>query len=161
LLPEQRAALMLRVANLMESRHDEIIDWLISESGSTHVKAEVEWQMLHAITLEAASFPHRVTGRILPVDEPGKESCVYREPLGVIGVISPWNFPNYLSQRSIGPAIALGNAVVVKPAQDTPITGGLLIAKIYEEAGLPGGGLESRGRRQQRHRRRIFIPSPP
>ena len=141
LLPAQRAAVMLRSANLIETRREEIIDWLIDESGSTHVKAEVEWQMLHAITLEAASFPHRVSGRILPIDEPGKESRVYRQPIGVIGVISPWNFPIYLSQRSIAPAIALGNAVVVKPAQDTPITGGLLLAKIFEEAGLPPGVL--------------------
>jgi acyl-CoA reductase-like NAD-dependent aldehyde dehydrogenase len=78
-----------------------------------------------------------VSGRILPIDESGKESRVYRRPLGVIGVISPWNFPIYLSQRSIRPAIAVGDAVVVKPAQDTRITGGLLIAKIFEEAGLP------------------------
>ena len=74
-----------------------------------------------------------------PLDEPGKESFAYRQPLGVIGVISPWNFPMYLSHRSIAPALALGNAVVVKPAKDTPVTGALLIAKIYEEAGLPSG----------------------
>ncbi len=53
--------------------------------------------------------------------------------------ISPWNFPLYLTQRSVGPALALGNAVVIKPAEDTPVTGALLIAKIYEEAGLPPG----------------------
>jgi acyl-CoA reductase-like NAD-dependent aldehyde dehydrogenase len=70
---------------------------------------------------------------------PGKENRVYRKPLGVVGVISPWNFPLHLSQRSIAPALALGNAVVVKPASDTPVTGGLLLAKIFEEAGLPEG----------------------
>src|SRR5260370_1117174 len=70
---------------------------------------------------------------------PGKHGGGYRQPLGVIGVISPWNFPMYLPHRSIGPALALGNAVVVKPAEDTPVTGGLLLAKIYEEAGLPPG----------------------
>jgi len=138
-LPAERAAVMLRSASIMEARHDEIVDWLIHESGSTRVKAELEWQFVHAVTLEAASFPHRMEGRILPLDEAGKESRAYRQPLGVIGVISPWNFPMYLSHRSIGPALALGNAVVVKPAEDTPVTGGLLIAKIYEEAGLPPG----------------------
>jgi aldehyde dehydrogenase (NAD+) len=97
--------------------------------------------MLQAVTLEAASFPHRVAGRVLPIDEPGTESRVYRQPIGVIGVISPWNFPMYLSHRSIGPALALGNAVVVKPSSDTPVTGGLLLAKIYEQAGLPPGVL--------------------
>jgi aldehyde dehydrogenase (NAD+) len=54
-------------------------------------------------------------------------------------VISPWNFPLYLTQRSVGPALALGNGVVLKPSSDTPVTGGLLLAKIFEEAGLPSG----------------------
>src|SRR5665213_3343902 len=138
-LPSERASVMLRSAAVMETRHEEIVGWLVQESGSTRTKAEMEWQFVHSITLEAASFPHRVEGRILPLDESGKESRAYRQPLGVIGVISPWNFPMYLSHRSIGPALALGNGVVVKPAPDTPITGGLLIAKIYEEAGLPPG----------------------
>ena len=138
-LPAERAAITLRAAAVMEARHAEIVDWLIREAGSTRFKAEFEWQGVHAMTVEAASFPHRVEGRILPLDESGKESRAYRQPLGVIGVISPWNFPMYLSQRSVGPALALGNAVVLKPAEDTPVTGALLLAKIYEEAGLPPG----------------------
>ena len=64
---------------------------------------------------------------------------MYRSALGVVGVISPWNFPLHLTQRSIAPALALGNAVVVKPASDTPVCGGLLLARIFEEAGLPAG----------------------
>jgi aldehyde dehydrogenase (NAD+) len=123
----------------MRSRKEELVDWLIRESGSTHVKAELEWQFVHSVTLAAGSLAHRVEGRILPLDESRKESRVYRVPLGVIGVISPWNFPMYLSQRSIAPALAFGNAVVVKPAEDTPVTGALLLAKIFEEAGLPEG----------------------
>ena len=141
ILPAERAEIMLRAATIIEMRREEILDWLIRESGSTRIKAQFEWQLLHGITLEAASFPHRVAGRVLPIDEPGKESRVYRQPIGVIGVISPWNFPIYLSQRSVAPAIALGNAVVVKPSQDTPVTGGLLLGKIFEEAGLPPGVL--------------------
>lgn len=140
-LPAERAQVLLRAAAIMEARREEIVDWLIRESGSTRIKAQVEWQFLYGITLEAASFPHRMAGRILPIDEPGKESRAYRRPIGVIGVISPWNFPIYLSNRSVAPALALSNAVVVKPAQDTPVTGGLLLAKIYEEAGLPPGVL--------------------
>jgi aldehyde dehydrogenase (NAD+) len=139
LMPAERAAVMLSSLAIMESRREEIVDWLIRESGSTVYKAQLEWQYLHSITREAATFPYRVDGHILPIDEPWKESRAYRQPLGVIGVISPWNFPAYLSHRSIGPALALGNGVVVKPAADTPVTGGLLIAKIYEEAGLPPG----------------------
>jgi aldehyde dehydrogenase (NAD+) len=75
----------------------------------------------------------------MPSDIPGKESRVYRVPVGVVAVISPWNFPMQLSNRSVAPALAAGNAVVLKPASDTPVTGGLLLAKIYEEAGLPAG----------------------
>jgi len=137
--PAARAAVMLRAVSIMDARHAEITDWLIREAGGTRLKAEAEFQSVRWITLEAATFPNRVEGRILASDEPGKESRSYRLPLGVIGVISPWNMPMYLSQRSIAPALALGNAVVTKPAPDTPITGGLLIAKIFEEAGLPQG----------------------
>jgi Aldehyde dehydrogenase family len=87
-LPAERAAVMLRSAAIMEARQSEIVDWLVRESGSTRLKAELEWQFVHAVTLEAASFPHRMEGRILPLDEAGKESRAYRQPLGVIGVIS-------------------------------------------------------------------------
>lgn len=138
-MPAERAAVMRKAVAIFDTRHDEIIDWLIRESGSTRIKAEIEWGSARNITEEAASFPLRTEGRILPSNIPGKESRVYRKPLGVIGVISPWNFPMHLSQRSVAPALALGNAVVLKPASDTPVTGGLLIAKIFEEAGLPKG----------------------
>jgi acyl-CoA reductase-like NAD-dependent aldehyde dehydrogenase len=77
-----------RSASIMEVCHGEIVHSLIRESGSAHVKAELEWQFVHAVTLEAASFPHRMEGRILPFDEAGKKSRAYRQPLGVIGVIS-------------------------------------------------------------------------
>jgi aldehyde dehydrogenase (NAD+) len=92
-----------------------------------------------AITAEAATFPSRIDGSIRSTDIPGKESRIYRHPVGVVGMISPWNFPFHLSSRSIAPAMACGNTVVIKPASDTPITGGTLLAKIYEEAGVPAG----------------------
>jgi aldehyde dehydrogenase (NAD+) len=85
---------MLRALRVLEMRPAEIVDWLIRESGSTRAKAELEWQFVYFITAEAASFPNRMEGRILPINEPGKESRAYRQPLGVIGVISPWNFPS-------------------------------------------------------------------
>ncbi len=58
---------------------------------------------------------------------------------GVVGVIGPFNFPFFLSLKSVAPALALGNGVVLKPHQDTPVVGGTLIAKIFEDAGLPPG----------------------
>ena len=132
---------MLRAAAILEERREEIIDWLVKESGSTVIKANVEVSAAAGITLEAASFPGRVFGRIVESNTPGKENRIYRRPLGVVGVISPWNFPLHLSQRSVAPALALGNAVVIKPASDTPVTGGLILARIFEEAGLPAGVL--------------------
>lgn len=139
--PTARADIMRRAVALFDARKDEIIDWLVRESGSTRLKAEIEWGSARAITQEAAGMPGRTHGRILPSDIPGKESLVYRKPLGVVGVISPWNFPLHLTARSVSPALALGNAVVVKPAGDTPVTGGLLLARIFDEAGLPPGVL--------------------
>jgi aldehyde dehydrogenase (NAD+) len=75
------------------------------------------------MTLEAATFPTRQEGQILPTDIAGKEARVYRQPVGVVGMISPWNFPLHLSDRSVAPALALGNAAVIKPASDTLVTG--------------------------------------
>ncbi|MCG3873112.1 aldehyde dehydrogenase family protein [Psychrobacter sp. Ps7] len=137
--PATRASVLYKVVEILDQRQDEIVDWLIKESGSTRVKAMVEFAATRAITLEAATFPSRVHGEIRPSNTPGKENFVYREPIGVVAVISPWNFPLHLTQRSIAPALALGNAVVLKPASDTPVTGGLLLAKVFEEAGLPKG----------------------
>ncbi|MBB4866632.1 aldehyde dehydrogenase (NAD+) [Pseudomonas nitritireducens] len=139
--PAERSALLHRVVALFDQRREEIVDWIIRESGSTRLKATLEWGAARAITLEAASFPSRVHGRLLDSNVPGKESRVYRSAIGVVGVISPWNFPLHLTQRSLAPALALGNAVVVKPASDTPVCGGLLLARLFEEAGLPAGVL--------------------
>lgn len=139
--PGERAAVMHRAVAIFDARRDEILDWLVRESGSTRIKAAIEWGSARAITLEAAGMPSRSHGRVLASDVPNKQSLVYRQPLGVVGVISPWNFPLHLSIRSVAPALALGNAVVVKPASDTPVTGGLLLARIFEEAGVPPGVL--------------------
>jgi aldehyde dehydrogenase (NAD+) len=137
--PGERGAIFMAAVRILDARREELLTWLIKEAGSTRQKANAELGFVRSNMLWASTLAYRVAGRILPIDIPGKESRVYRRPLGVVGVISPWNFPMVLSNRSIAPALALGNAVVVKPADDTPITGGLLLAKIYEEAGLPPG----------------------
>ena len=140
-LPGERAEVMRQAARVMEARREEIVSWLIRESGSTRIKASLEWEAVRGVMLEAAALPYLVEGRIIPADVPHKESRVYRKPVGVVAVISPWNWPLQLTNRSLAPALAVGNAVVVKPASDTPVTGGLLLAKILEEAGLPPGVL--------------------
>jgi aldehyde dehydrogenase (NAD+) len=140
-LPAERAAVMERAAQIMIERQEEIVSWLIHEAGSTRLKAQIEWNTSRAVMLEAARVAYNTQSRILPSDVPGKECRVYRKPVGVVGIISPWNWPLHLTLRSLAPALAAGNAVVVKPASDTPVTGGLLVAKILEEAGLPSGVL--------------------
>lgn len=137
LAPADRQEVFLRAARIIDDRKEEIIDWLVHEAGAARVRAEWEWGITRATMHEVASYPSRVQGRILPAEPPGKESRVYRRPVGVVGVISPWNFPMHLSNRSVAPALAVGNGVVLKPAGDTPVTGGLLLARIYQEAGLP------------------------
>lgn len=141
MLPSERAQVFAKVVQIMDQRRDEIVGWIVREAGATLLKAALEWKSVRGVMLEASSLPYMVEGKILPNDTPGKESRVYRKPVGVVGVISPWNWPFQLSARSVAPAMAVGNAVVLKPASDTPITGGLLFAKLFEEAGLPPGVL--------------------
>lgn len=140
-LPAERAEIMRRFGRIMEQRRDEIIGWNIREAGSTRLKATLEWETVHAVAREAETLPYLVEGRMMPSDVPGKECRVYRQPVGVVGIISPWNWPMQLTARSLLPALAVGNAAVVKPASDTPIMGGMLFAKLLEEAGLPAGVL--------------------
>lgn len=140
-LPAARATVFRQATEILEARREEVISWLIHESGSTRLKATLEWASTRAIMLWAASAPYLAGGQVLPTDIPNKEGRVYRRPVGVVGVISPWNWPLHLTNRSLAPSLAVGNAAVVKPASDTPVTGGLLLAKIFEEAGLPPGVL--------------------
>lgn len=137
--PAARAALMNRAADIIEARKDEIAEWIVHESGGTKVKAALECMLVTSFFRAAAVLPYMCEGRILPEDIPGKESRAYRKPAGVVALISPWNFPLQLSTRTLAPALALGNGVVIKPASDTPVTGGLLLGRILEEAGLPKG----------------------
>ncbi|MHC6220629.1 aldehyde dehydrogenase family protein [Arthrobacter sp. MMS24-S77] len=135
----ERAAVISRAADILERRRPEITALLRVESGSSALKANIEVSAAVGITRESATFPNRAHGTLHPSAFSGKENRVYREARGVIGVISPWNFPLHLSIRSAAPALALGNAVVLKPASDTPVSGGLVVAEIFEEAGLPKG----------------------
>ncbi|RSD23049.1 aldehyde dehydrogenase family protein [Mesobacillus subterraneus] len=137
--PFERSTIMENAVRIMTNRRKELVDLIVRETGSTHIKANVEVDFCIAITRESASFPLRMDGKMVPSLVPGKENRVYRKPLGVVGVISPFNFPMYLSMRSVAPALAVGNGVVLKPDEQTAMSGGTVIAKIFEEAGLPKG----------------------
>lgn len=137
--PFEKSSILEKAVQLFQARRDELVDLLIKESGSTYLKANVEVDFVIAITRESASFPLRMTGEIIPSLVAGKENRLYRKPVGVVSVIGPFNFPMYLAQRSVAPALATGNGVVLKPDSQTPITGATIIAKIFEEAGIPKG----------------------
>jgi aldehyde dehydrogenase (NAD+) len=137
--PQQRAKVVRDALDVVDERYGELVELLGVESGSAPTKSKIELQTAKGIMETAASFPFRDAGSHEKSMIPGKENVVEREPVGVVGVISPWNFPFNLSVRAVAPALALGNAVVLKPSTDTPITGGLLLAEIFEEAGLPDG----------------------
>lgn len=137
--PSQKRNIFDKAAAIMVERKDEIVEWSIKESGGVHAKAEAEWMISMEALRVSANYPYEVNGKIFPSIVPGKESRMYRKPLGVITVISPWNFALNLTMRSVAPALATGNAVVLKPAGFTPATGATLVAKIFEEAGLPKG----------------------
>ncbi|MFF9122802.1 aldehyde dehydrogenase family protein [Streptomyces sp. NPDC014889] len=137
--PYARRAVFEKALRLVEEREPEITDVIIAELGGTRLKAAFELHLAKEFLRESIHLALSPEGKILPSPVVGKENRVYRVPVGVVGVISPFNFPFLLSLKSVAPALALGNGVVLKPHQDTPVTGGSLIAKIFEDAGLPAG----------------------
>ena len=139
--PDKRAAVVRRTASLIDEYEEEIREILAVEGGSTKPKQDIEHGGTVTFVHDAASFAFRAAGEHNQSKIPGKENIVQRDPVGVVGVISPWNVPLKLSIRAVAPAIALGNSVVLKPAQETSISGGLLLARLFEAAGLPEGVL--------------------
>jgi benzaldehyde dehydrogenase (NAD) len=137
----ERAAVLRKAARILEDNHEEFEQWLIREGGAIPGKAAFEVQLVLGELWEAAALPTQPWGHLLPTAEAGRESIARRVPLGVVGVISPWNFPQILSIRAVAPALALGNAVVLKPDAQTAVSGGALVARLFAEAGVPEGVL--------------------
>ncbi|WP_119730986.1 benzaldehyde dehydrogenase [Thermomonospora amylolytica] len=136
----ERAAVLRRAGALFEEHAEEIAGWIVREAGSIPPKASFELQVAAGECYEAAALPSLPHGQVLPSGEP-RWSLARRRPAGVVGVISPFNFPLILSIRSVAPALALGNAVLLKPDPRTAVCGGVALARIFEEAGLPEGVL--------------------
>ena len=134
-----RAGVIRKAATVLAENRAEFERWLVREGGAVPGKAAFEVDLALGELWEAAALPTQPYGHLLPSSEPGRESVARRVPLGVVGVISPWNFPLILSIRAIAPALALGNAVVLKPDVQTAVSGGVLVARLFEAAGLPEG----------------------
>lgn len=137
--PYQKRAILENAVSYIEAHEEEITQIIIEELGGTHLKAAFEIGLVKNIIKEAATYPVRMEGKILPSTIDDVENRLYRIPAGVVGVISPFNFPFFLTVKSVAPALGAGNGVVLKPHENTPIMGGTLIAKIFEEAGIPKG----------------------
>ncbi|MDG4864744.1 aldehyde dehydrogenase family protein [Streptomyces sp. T-3] len=133
-----RAGVLRRAGDLFTRYADELRPWLIRESGSIPGKADFELHVAAQECYEAAALASRPAGQVLPSESP-RLSYTRRVPVGVVGVISPFNAPLILSIRSVAPALALGNAALLKPDPRTAVCGGLFLAAVFAEAGLPEG----------------------
>lgn len=133
---EERAGVLRRAGALIEANAGDLQRWIIRETGAVPGLAGFAIGVATQECYEAASLAHRPAGEILQSNQP-RLSLLRRVPVGVVGVISPFNVPLILSIRSVAPALALGNAVLLKPDIRTPVSGGFALARILEEAGLP------------------------
>lgn len=137
----ERAAILRAAAEKLHERTEEFADWNVRECGAIRPKGLWEVGITCEQMQQAAGLTSLANGLVYPSTIPGRTNIWHRVPVGVIGVIAPWNFPLFLAMRSVAPALALGNAVILKPDLQSAVTGGSLIASIFEEAGLPKGVL--------------------
>jgi benzaldehyde dehydrogenase (NAD) len=134
----ERSAILRRAADIWLANAAGIEWWGIRESGKIPPAMGFETHVATQEIYEAATLPSRAYGELLPSEQP-RLSFAERVPVGVVGVIAPFNFPQILAIRSVAPALALGNAVILKPDPRTAVCGGVALARVFEEAGLPDG----------------------
>jgi acyl-CoA reductase-like NAD-dependent aldehyde dehydrogenase len=140
----KRAEILVRVAGYLGKRHDEVARLISDEAGKPMKAARVEAKRAMSTYTFAAVEARKLAGEMVPMDAAqageGKLAFTLRQPIGVVGAISPFNFPLNLVAHKIAPALAAGCAVVLKPASQTPLSA-LLLAELETEAGLPPGWL--------------------
>ena len=140
-LPADRQRIFLKAADVLEGRRDEVVDLLARETGCTFGFGMFQMGFTPNLLRQAANAGYQATGEVIPSDVPGTFSMGIRQPVGVVGAISPWNAALILSLRAITAPIAYGNTVVLKPSEWSPISGGLLWGEVFAEAGFPPGVL--------------------
>ena len=136
-----RAAVLRKAGDLWTEHTAEIRDWNVREVGAIPPMAEFAIHVAAEECYQAAALPGQPIGQLLPSEQP-RLSMARQLPAGVVAVISPFNVPIILGIRSVAPALALGNSVILKPDPRTAVTGGTLMARVFEEAGLPAGVLQ-------------------
>jgi vanillin dehydrogenase len=135
---QERAHLLLKMADVWDRRAQDYVVAAQYEGGGGYGKGMFEAGHVSETFRAAAGLCYGSIGEILP-SQHGKYSTAVRVPMGVVGVISPWNVPGILTSRGFAFAMAVGNTIVLKPSEETPYAGGLFFAEICEEAGLPNG----------------------
>jgi len=139
--PAERQRIFLKAADLLEARQMEVVELLARETGSSFGFGMFQTMFVPNLFRQAAALPYAPLGQVIPSDT-GAFAMGIRRPVGVVGALAPWNAALILSARSIAAPLALGNAVVLKPSEWSPFTGGLLWGEIFAEAGLPAGVLD-------------------
>ena len=139
--PSLRQAIFLKAADILESRRDEIVGLLARETGASFGFGMFQMHFVPGLFRQAAAVAYAPVGELLPSDIPGTMAMGMRRPVGVVAAIAPWNAALILSARSIAAPLALGNTVVLKPSENSPLSGGLIWGEIFEAAGLPAGVL--------------------
>src|SRR5450755_4116444 len=137
--PAERAKLFFNAVAIVNRRRAEIAQILALETGSTISFATFQQDLVAATIEQAAGWMYLPKGEVLETNTPGTHSIGVRRPLGVVASFTPWNGANILSWRAVISPVAAGNTVVVKPSEFAPISAGLILAQIAEEAGFPPG----------------------
>ncbi|QAS53546.1 NAD-dependent succinate-semialdehyde dehydrogenase [Halobacillus litoralis] len=136
----ERSAYLYKAYNLMLERKEKLASILTEEQGKPLNEARGEIEFAASFLLWYAEEASRVYGEIIPSSKKNKRLWVVPKPVGVVAAITPWNFPAAMVTRKVAPALAAGCTVVLKPAEQTPLSA-IEIVKIFEEAGLPQGVL--------------------
>jgi benzaldehyde dehydrogenase (NAD) len=134
----ERSAVLRRAGDLWHANAEEITGWLMRETGAIGPFAGFQIMTSAEECYEAAALASSPYGELLRSSMP-RLSMARRVPVGVVGVIAPFNVPTILSIRAVAPALALGNAVLLKPDPRTAVSGGAVLAEIFAQAGLPDG----------------------
>jgi acyl-CoA reductase-like NAD-dependent aldehyde dehydrogenase len=137
--PAEKQRYFLRAADILERRQREIVNIVTQETGGTLDWAMFQTCFVPGLLREAAAQVHAITGEIIPADLPGAFFMAVRQPVGVVAGIAPWNAPLILSLRAVALPMACGNTTVLKPSAEAPVSGGIVFAEVFEEAGLPRG----------------------
>jgi acyl-CoA reductase-like NAD-dependent aldehyde dehydrogenase len=138
--PAERQMIFLRAADALEARRDEVVSLLARETGSGFGFGMFQMGFVPNLLRQTAALAYAPIGTVIPSDT-GVFSMGLRKPVGVVGAIAPWNAALILSARSIAAPLALGNTVVLKPSEWSPVVGGLIWGEVFTAAGLPAGVL--------------------